>query len=79
MLIGTLYALLAGLIWGLIAGDPVGFQAKVFFLVCVVVAGIYGAITVNPLDLVRLGAGWYGGSERGGGATAGTAATSKPR
>ena len=39
--------LAAGLIWGLIAGGPVGFQAKVFFLVCVVVAGIYGAITVN--------------------------------
>jgi putative membrane protein len=39
--------LAAGLIWGLIAGGTVGFQAKVFFLVCVVVAGIYGAITVN--------------------------------
>jgi putative membrane protein len=39
--------LAAGLIWGLIAGGSVGFQAKVFFLVCVVVAGVYGAITVN--------------------------------
>jgi putative membrane protein len=39
--------LAAGLIWGLLAGGSVGFQAKVFFLACVVVAGVYGAITVN--------------------------------
>jgi len=25
----------------------VGFQAKVFFLVCVIIAGLYGARTVN--------------------------------
>ena len=37
----------AGLVWGLIAADPVGFQAKVFFLVCVVIAGLYGARTVS--------------------------------
>jgi putative membrane protein len=37
----------AGLIWSLIAADPVGFQAKVFFLVCVIIAGLYGAKTVN--------------------------------
>jgi putative membrane protein len=38
--------LAAGLIWGIWlgeAGDPV----KIFFLLCVAVAGIYGAITVN--------------------------------
>lgn len=34
--------LAAGLIWGLIAGD---LGAKVFFLVCVAIAGIVGAIT----------------------------------
>ncbi len=39
--------LAAGLIWGLLAGGTVGFQAKVFFLACVVVAGVYGAVTVN--------------------------------
>ncbi|MGW4895826.1 DUF1304 domain-containing protein [Kitasatospora sp. NPDC004240] len=39
--------LAAGLVWGLIAGDPVGFQAQVFFLACVVVAGLYGAATAN--------------------------------
>ena len=37
----------AGLIWSLIAADPVGFQAKVFFLVCGIVAGLYGAKTVS--------------------------------
>ena len=39
--------LAAGLVWGVLASDPTGFQVKVFFLGCVVVAGIYGAITVN--------------------------------
>lgn len=39
--------LAAGLVWGLIAGGEVGFQAKVFFLACIIVAGAYGAATVN--------------------------------
>jgi putative membrane protein len=39
--------LAAGLVWSLVAADPVGFQAKVFFLVCVIIAGLYGALTVN--------------------------------
>jgi len=39
--------LAAGLVWGLVATDPVGFQATVFFLVCVIVAGLYGAKTVS--------------------------------
>lgn len=39
--------LVAGLVWGLLAPDPVGFQVTVFFLACVVVAGLYGAATVN--------------------------------
>jgi putative membrane protein len=39
--------LAAGLVWGLIADDPAGFQAQVFFLVCVVVAGVYGTVTAN--------------------------------
>jgi putative membrane protein len=33
----------AGLIWGLFAGDPV----KIFFLSCVIIAGIFGALTVS--------------------------------
>ncbi|WP_413760116.1 DUF1304 domain-containing protein [Streptomyces sp. MMBL 11-3] len=39
--------LAAGLVWGLVADDPTRFQAQVFFLVCVVVAGLYGALTAN--------------------------------
>ncbi|MEU0523361.1 DUF1304 domain-containing protein [Streptomyces niveus] len=39
--------LAAGLVWGLIADDPTGHQARVFFLCCVVVAGVYGAATAN--------------------------------
>jgi putative membrane protein len=39
--------LAAGLVWSLIAGGSVGFQAKVFFLSCVIVAGVYGAATAN--------------------------------
>ncbi|MDQ0772558.1 putative membrane protein [Streptomyces aurantiacus] len=39
--------LAAGLVWGLIAGEPTGFRAQVFFLVCVVVAGVYGTVTAN--------------------------------
>jgi putative membrane protein len=40
--------LAAGLAWGLIQGTPAfGFQIKVFFLACVIVAGAYGAATVS--------------------------------
>jgi putative membrane protein len=40
--------LAAGLIWGLIQSAPAfAFQIKVFFLLCVIVAGIYGAATVG--------------------------------
>jgi putative membrane protein len=39
--------LAAGLIWALIAGGSVGYQAKLFFLICVIVAGSYGAATVS--------------------------------
>jgi putative membrane protein len=44
--------LAAGLLWGLVAADPVGFQVRVFFLGCVIVAGIYGAATVSRRILV---------------------------
>jgi putative membrane protein len=40
--------LAAGLIWGLIQSVPAfAFQIKVFFLLCVIVAGVYGAATVS--------------------------------
>jgi putative membrane protein len=40
--------LAAGLIWGLFHGNPgFAFQIKTFFLLCVIVAGVYGAATVS--------------------------------
>ena len=36
----------AGLLWGLWLG-PAGTSVKVFFLLCVLVAGVYGAATVG--------------------------------
>jgi putative membrane protein len=44
--------LVAGLVWGLLAGGDVGFQVRIFFLACVIVAGLYGAATVNRRILV---------------------------
>ena len=38
--------LAAGLLWGLWLGEA-GYQFKVFFLLCVIVAGLYGAATAN--------------------------------
>lgn len=41
--------LATGLLYSLVAGSPdVSFQFKVFFLLCVIVAGIYGGVTVKP-------------------------------
>ena len=39
--------LAAGLIWGLLKGDVAGFEIKLFFLACVLVAGLYGAATAT--------------------------------
>ena len=38
--------LAAGLVWGLLLGDA-GFQVKIFFLACVLAAGLYGTATAN--------------------------------
>jgi putative membrane protein len=61
--------LAAGLAWGLLAGSN-GFSIKIFFLVCVLIAGLYGAATANkkilfvqalPAALALL-AVWFGQS-----------------
>lgn len=39
--------LAAGLIWGLVLRDD-GFSVRVFFLSCITIAGIFGAITAKP-------------------------------
>ena len=59
--------LAAGLIWGLWLGAA-GFQIKVFFLLCVIVAGLYGAAAASGKILyvqaapaaAALGAVWVG-------------------
>lgn len=38
--------LAAGLFWGLLMGNQ-GLGIKVFFLLCVLIAGVYGAATAN--------------------------------
>ena len=38
--------LAAGLVWGLSLGDA-GTSVKIFFLACVIVAGVYGAATAS--------------------------------
>jgi putative membrane protein len=38
--------LAAGLVWGLSLGDA-GFAIETFFLACIVVAGVFGALTVS--------------------------------
>ena len=45
--------LAAGLFWGLLHPTPaVAFQIKVFFLLCVIVAGAYGAYSASRRILV---------------------------
>jgi len=45
--------LAAGLIWALVHGNPAfAFQIKAFFLLCVIVAGAYGAATVSTRILI---------------------------
>lgn len=39
--------LAAGLLWGLALGSR-GRSIKIFFLICIFVAGVFGAVTVNP-------------------------------
>ncbi|MCK8780629.1 DUF1304 domain-containing protein [Rhizobium sp. NTR19] len=48
--------LAAGLVWSLLHPDPaIAYQLKLFFLVCVIVAAIYGAWSVKPRILLVQG------------------------
>lgn len=47
--------LAAGLVWALISTDPVAFQAKVFFLSCIVIAATTAGITVSKRIMVIQG------------------------
>jgi putative membrane protein len=48
--------LAAGLIWGMLHPDPrIGTQIQIFFLLCVLVAGIYGGLTAKRSILLVQG------------------------
>ena len=47
--------LAAGLAWGLLLGAD-GADVRIFFLACVIVAGVFGAVTVNRSILLVQGA-----------------------
>ncbi|MBE0337306.1 DUF1304 domain-containing protein [Paenibacillus sp. 23TSA30-6] len=48
--------LAAGLVWGLLYPDTaVGQQIQLFFVICVLVAAIYGALTANKSILLKQG------------------------
>jgi putative membrane protein len=38
--------LAAGLIWGVLQGTE-GYEFKIFFLLCIIIAGFYGALTAS--------------------------------
>src|SRR5580765_1369797 len=37
----------AGLVWSLVAATPIGIPVRIFFLSCVLVAGLYGGATAS--------------------------------
>ncbi|TKI81415.1 DUF1304 domain-containing protein, partial [Bacillus wiedmannii] len=48
--------LAAGLIWGLIIGfNPIGYMVQLFFVICVVIAAIFGGFTSNKSIFVKQG------------------------
>jgi putative membrane protein len=44
--------LTAGLVVGLVAAEPTAFYFRLFFLACVIVAGVFGAATVSRRILI---------------------------
>jgi len=47
--------LAAGLVWSLVAAEPLAAPLRLFFLVCVLVAAVFGAATVSRRILVIQG------------------------
>jgi putative membrane protein len=41
----------SGLTWGIISGAK-GYPIKTFFLICVIIAGLFGAVTLRPTTLI---------------------------
>ncbi len=44
--------LAAGLVLGLLLPDPSGYKFQLFFLACIILAGLYGGLTVSRRILV---------------------------
>ena len=47
--------LVAGLVWSLFVPNPFGWQLKLFFVACVLVAGVYGGLTAKRTILYLQG------------------------
>ncbi|MED2777959.1 DUF1304 domain-containing protein [Bacillus thuringiensis] len=48
--------LAAGLIWGLLLGlNPIGYMVQLFFVICVIVAAMFGGFTSNKSIIVKQG------------------------
>ncbi|WP_144500019.1 DUF1304 domain-containing protein [Bacillus pumilus] len=48
--------LAAGLIWGLILGsNTVGYMIQLFFILCVIIAAVFGGVTSNKSIIVKQG------------------------
>ena len=63
--------LVAGLVWGLLAGGTIGFQVKLFFLACVIVAGTARPVNapdpgsaVRPARTVKRAGSWWSRARR---------------
>lgn len=41
----------SGLTWGILSGAE-GYRIKTFFLACVIIAGLFGAVTLRPTTLL---------------------------
>jgi putative membrane protein len=41
----------SGLTWGILSG-PKGHPIKIFFLTCVIIAGLFGSVTLRPTTLL---------------------------
>ena len=48
--------LAGGLVWALLSTDPVAFQAKIFFLVCIIIAAVTAGVTVSKRIMIIQGA-----------------------
>ncbi|MED4592175.1 DUF1304 domain-containing protein [Bacillus safensis] len=48
--------LAAGLIWGLILGsNTVGYMIQLFFILCVLIAAVFGGVTSNKSIIIKQG------------------------